>query len=253
MKGSRKIAEAAKVVEICKKIKQDYPNFELHEWHLNINTEADQKLDQIKYDYECYVNLYNRLHKQKLINDYFETEEGKALKLQMKEYIEEAKKNKKKIFSEYHKIFSDIVKTEFGKDFRLDKDCYYLKIAHKDTIQYLRECQSFKAKKTPFNGGYCFQRKGMIGWNEPFVEIRCYKEEIIVETFGFEFIDLSKNGKKQTELFIKTASFLNNKELQNKISNLFKERSKKLDIIYKIIETAERKLKNPLENENSIS
>jgi hypothetical protein len=224
MKGSRKIAEAAKVVEICKKIKQDFPNFELHEWHLNINTEADQKLYQIKYDYECYVQLYDRLHKQKLINDYFETEEGKALKLQMKEYIEEAKKNKKKIFSEYHKIFSDIVKTEFGKDFHLDKDCYDLKISHKDTIQYLH----------------------------PFVEIRFFKDEIIVETFGFEFIDLLKN-KKQSELFIKTASFLNNKELQNKLSNLFKERREKLDLVYKIIETSERKLKNPLENENSIS
>ena len=94
MKGSRKIAEAAKVVEICKKIKQDYPNFELQAWHLNIDTEASQKLEQIKYDYECYVQLYNKLHKQKLINDYFASEEGKALKLQMKEYIEEAKKNK---------------------------------------------------------------------------------------------------------------------------------------------------------------
>lgn len=249
MKGSRKIAEAAKVVEICKKIKQDYPNFELHEWHLNINTEADQKLDQIKYDYECYVNLYNRLHKQKLINDYFETEEGKALKLQMKEYIEEAKKNKKKIFSEYHKIFSDIVKTEFGKDFRLDKDCYSLKIAHKDTIQYLKEMKSWM-EGSKFHTGCCC---GKTIQEHPFIEIRCYKEEIIVETFGFEFIDLSKNDKKQTELFIKTASFLNNKELQNKISTLFKERSKKLDVIYKIIETAERKLKNPLENENRIS
>ena len=77
MKGSRKIAEAAKVVEICKKIKQDYPNFELQAWHLNIDTEASQKLEQIKYDYQCYVQLYNKLHKQKLINDYFATEEGK--------------------------------------------------------------------------------------------------------------------------------------------------------------------------------
>ena len=249
MKGSRKIAEAAKVVEICKKIKQDFPNFELHECHLNINTEADQKLEQIKYDYECYVQLYDRLHKQKLINDYFETEEGKALKLQMKEYIEEAKKNKKKVFNEYHKIFSDIVKTEFGKDFSLDKDCYDLKIAHKDTIQYLKDLKKLM-EDSKFHSGCCF---GKTSFEHPFVEIRCYKEEIIVETFGFEFMDLSKKDNKKTQLFIKTASFLNNKELQNKISNLFKERREKLDVIYKIIETAERKLKNPFENENSIS
>ena len=250
MKGSRKIAEAAKVVEICKKIKQDYPNFELHEWHLNINTEADQKLDQIKYDYECYLQLYNNLHKQKLINDYFETEEGKALKLQMKEYIEEAKKNKKKIFREYHKIFSDIVKTEFGKDYSLDKNCYDLKIAHKDTIKYFYELNTIKGQKTMFNGGCCF---GKMMTEHPFVEIMYCKEEINVRTFGFEFIVLSNKDKKQAELFIKTASFLNNKELQNKISALFKERREKLDVIYKIIETAERKLKNPLENENRIS
>lgn len=248
MKGSRKIAEASKVVEICKKIKQDFPNFELHEWHLNINTEANQKLEQIKYDYDCYTKLYSNLHKQKLINDYFETEEGKALKLQLKETIEEAKKNKKKIFSEYHKTFSTIVKTEFGKDFSLDKDCYDLKIAHKDTIQYLKEMKSWE-EDSKFHTGCCF---GKMITEHPFVEIRCYKEEIIVETFGFEFIDLSKN-KKQAELFIKTALFLNNKELQNKLSNLFKERREKLDVIYKIIENAERKLKNPLENENSIS
>lgn len=249
MKGSRKIAEAAKVVEICKKIKQDFPNFELHEWHLDINTVAAQKIYQIKYDYDCYVQLYNRLHKQKLINDYFETEEGKALKLQMKEYIEEAKKNKKKIFSEYHKIFSDIVKAEFGKDFSLDKDCYDLKIAHKDTIKYFYELNTIKGQKTMFNGGCCF---GKMLREHPFVEIRFFKDEIIVETFGFEFIDLLKN-KNQAELFIKTASFLNNKELQNKLSNLFKERREKLDLVYKIIETAESKLKNPLENENRIS
>lgn len=250
MKGSRKIAEAAKVVEICKKIKQDFPNFELHEWHLNINTEADQKLEQIKYDYQCYLQLYNKLHKQKLINDYFETEEGKALKLQMKEYIEEAKKNKKKIFREYHKIFSDIVKTEFGKDFGLDKECYDLKIAHKDTIKYFYELNTIKGQKTMFNGGCCF---GKMLREHPFVEIRYCKEEIVVDTFGFEFFVLSNNDKKHAELFIKTASFLSNKELQNKISSLFKERREKLDLVYKIIETAERKLKNPLENENSIS
>lgn len=248
MKGSRKIAEAAKVVEICKKIKQDFPNFELHEWHLNINTEADQKLEQIKYDYQCYLQLYNKLHKQKLINDYFETEEGKALKLQMKEYIEEAKKNKKKIFSEYHKIFSDIVKAEFGKDFRLDKDCYDLKIAHKDTIQYLKERRTLM-ENSKFHAPCCF---GKTTFEHPFVEIRFFKDEIIVETFGFEFIDLLKN-KNQAELFIKTASFLNNKELQNKLSALFKKRREKLDLVYKIIETAESKLKNPLENENRIS
>lgn len=248
MKGSRKIAEAAKVVEICKKIKQDYPNFELHEWHLNINTEADQKLDQIKYDYECYVNLYNRLHKQKLINDYFETEEGKALKIQMKEYIEEAKKNKKKILSEYRKIFNSIIKTEFGKDFGLDKEYYDLKIAHKDTIKYLKERKSMM-ENSKFHAPFCF---GKTIYEHPFIEIRFFKDEIIIETFGFEFIDLLKN-KNQAELFIKTASFLNNKELQNKLSNLFKERREKLDVIYKIIETAERKLKNPLENENRIS
>lgn len=248
MKGSRKIAEAAKVVEICKKIKQDFPNFELHEWHLDINAVAAQKIYQIKYDYDCYVQLYNRLHKQKLINDYFETEEGKALKLQMKEYIEEAKKNKKKIFSEYHKIFSDIVKTEFGKDFSLDKDCYDLKIAHKDTIQYLKDFKKLM-EKSKFHSCGCF---GKSSYEHPFVEIRFFKDEIIVETFGFEFIDLLKN-KNQAELFIKTASFLNNKELQNKLSNLFKERREKLDLVYKIIETAESKLKNPLENENRIS
>lgn len=248
MKGSRKIAEAAKVVEICKKIKQDYPNFDLQEWHLNIDTEAAQKLEQIKYDYQCYVQLYNKLHKQKLINDYFATEEGKALKLQMKEYIEEAKKNKKKIFREYHKIFSNIVKAEFGKDFGLDKECYDLKIAHKDTLQYLKERKQLM-ENSKFHAPCCF---GKTIYEHPFVEIRFFKDEIIVETFGFEFIDLLKN-KNQTELFIKTASFLNNKELQNKISNLFKERREKLDVIYKIIETAERKLKNPLENENRIS
>lgn len=250
MKGSRKIAEAAKVVEICKKIKQDFPNFELHEWHLNINTEADQKLDQIKYDYECYVQLYNRLHKQKLINDYFETEEGKALKLQMKEYIEEAKKNKKKILSEYHKIFSDIIKTEFGKDFRLDKDCYDLKIANKETIKSFSELNTIKGQNAMFDSGCCF---GKMMKEHPFIEIRCYKGEIIVETFGFEFIDLSKSNESKMQLFIKTASFLNNKELQNKIISLFNERREKLDLVYKIIETAERKLKNPLENENRIS
>lgn len=248
MKGSRKIAEAAKVVEICKKIKQDYPNFELHEWHLHIDTEAAQKLEQIKYDYQCYVQLYNKLHKQKLINDYFATEEGKAIKLQMKEYIEEAKKNKKKIFREYQKIFSSIVKAEFGKDFGLDKECYDLKIAHKDTIQYLKERKSMM-ESSKFHTPFCF---GKTIYEHPFIEIRFFKEEIIVETFGFEFIDLLKN-KNQAELFIKTASFLNNKELQNKLSNLFKERREKLDVIYKIIETAEHKLKNPLENENSIS
>lgn len=250
MKGSRKIAEAAKVVEICKKIKQDYPNFELQAWHLNIDTEASQKLEQIKYDYECYSRLYDRLHKQKLINDYFATEEGKALKLQMKEYINEAKKNKKKVLSEYHKIFSDIVKTEFGKDFRLDKNCYDLKIAHKDTIQYFQELNTIKGQKTMFGGGCCF---GKMLKEHPFIEIRCFKEEILIETFGFEFIDLSKGNENRVQLFIKTASFLNNKELQNKLSNLFKERREKLDVIYKIIETAENKLKNPLENENSIS
>lgn len=249
MKGSRKIAEAAKVVEICKKIKQEYPKFELKEWHLDINTVAAQKIYQIKYDYDCYVQLYNRLHKQKLINDYFETEEGKALKLQMKEYIEEAKKNKKKIFSEYHKIFSDIVKTEFGKDFSLDKDCYDLKIAHKDTIQYLKDFKKLM-ENSKFHSCGCF---GKSSFEHPFVEIRFFKDEIIVETFGFEFMDLSKKDNKKAELFIKTASFLNNKELQNKISTLFKERREKLDVVYKIIETAESKLKNPLENENRIS
>lgn len=249
MKGSRKIAEAAKVVEICKKIKQEYPKFELKEWHLDINTVAAQKIYQIKYDYDCYVQLYNRLHKQKMINDYFETEEGKALKLQMKEYIEEAKKNKKKIFSEYNKIFSDIVKTEFGKDFSLDKDCYDLKIVHKDTIQYLKELKMMM-ENSKFHSCGCF---GKSSYEHPFVEIRFFKDEIIVETFGFEFMDLSKKDNKKAELFIKTASFLNNKELQNKISTLFKERREKLDVVYKIIETAESKLKNPLENENSIS
>lgn len=249
MKCSRKIAEAAKVVEICKKIKQDFPNFELHECHLNINTEADQKLEQIKCDYDYYTKLYNNLHKQKLVNDYFETEEGKSLKLQLKDTIEEAKKNKKKIFREYQKIFSSIVKTEFGKDFGSDKDCYYLKIAHKDTIQYLQEMKSW-FEDSKFHTGCCC---GKTTHEHPFVEINFYNDELIVETFGFEFIDLSKNDKKQTELFIKTASFLNNKELQNQIISLYKERREKLDEIYKIIETAERKLKNPFENEDSIS
>lgn len=250
MKGSRKIVEAAKVVEICKKIKQDYPNFDLQEWHLNIDTEAAQKLDQIKYDYQCYVQLYNKLHKQKLINDYFASEEGKSLKVQLKATIEEAKKNKKKVFSEYHKIFSSIIKDEFGKDYSLDKNCYDLKIAHKDTIQYFKELNTIKGQKTMFGGGCCF---GKMLKEHPFIEIRCYKEEILIETFGFEFIDLSKDNENRIHLFIKTASFLNNKELQNKISDLFKERREKLDEIYKIIDTAESKLKNPLENENSIS
>jgi hypothetical protein len=167
----------------------------------------------------------------------------------MEEYIKEAKKNKKKVFSEYHKIFSDIVKTEFGKDFSLDKDCYDLKIAHKDTIQYLKELKMMM-ENSKFHAPCCF---GKTSYEHPFVEIRFFKEEIIVETFGFEFMDLSKNDNKKTELFIKTAAFLNNKELQNKISALFKERREKLDLIYKIIETSERKLKNPLENENRIS
>ena len=210
MKGSRKIAEAAKVVEICKKIKQDYPNFELQAWHLNIDTEASQKLEQIKYDYQCYVQLYNKLHKQKLINDYFATEEGKALKLQMKEYIEEAKKNKKKIYREYQKIFSSIVKTEFGKDFGLDKECYDLKIAHKDTIQYLKDRKSMM-ESSKFHTPFCF---GKTIYEHPFIEIRFFKEEIIVETFGFEFIDLLKNKgwqiiqQKQTKLSLDQAKEL---------------------------------------------
>lgn len=249
MKGSRKIAEAAKVVEICKKIKQEYPKFELNEWHLNLDGVAAQKMYQIKFDYDCYVQLYNRLHKQKLVNDYFETEEGKALKLQLQETIKNAKKKKNKILSEYLKIFNSIVKSEFGKDFSLDKDCYDLKIAHKDTIQYLKELKMMM-ESSKFHSCGCF---GKTSYEHPFVEIRFFKDEIIVETFGFEFINLSKNDNQKTELFIKTASFLNNKELQNKISALFKERREKLDVIYKIIETAENKLKNPLENENSIS
>lgn len=250
MKGSRKIAEAAKVVEICKKIKQEYPKFELNTCHLNIDYEAAQKMYQIKFDYDCYVQLYDRLHKQKLINDYFETEEGKALKFQLKETIKEAKKNKNKIFSEYHKIFGDIVKTEFGKDFSLDKDCYDLKIANKETIKSFSELNTIKGQKAMFDSGCCF---GKMMKEHPFIEIRCYKGEIIVETFGFEFIDLSKSNESKMQLFIKTASFLNNKELQNKIISLFNERREKLDVIYKIIETAESKLKNPLENENRIS
>lgn len=248
MKGSIKLAEAEKVVNLCKKIKQEFPKFELREQYLNVNTVAEQKLYHIKYDYEYFTNIYKNLNKQKQVNDYFETEEGKALKLQLKETIEDAKKNKKKIFNEYHKIFNSIVKTEFGKDFGLDKDCYDLKIAHKDTIQYLKEMKSWM-EDSKFHTGCCC---GKTTHEHPFVEIRFFKDEIIVETFGFEFIDLLKN-KNQAELFIKTASFLNNKELQNKLSNLFKERREKLDVIYKIIETAERKLKNPLENENRIS
>lgn len=250
MKGSRKIAEAAKVVEICKKIKQDYPNFDLQAWHLNIDAEASQKLDQIKYDYECYSRLYDRLHKQKLINDYYESEEGKALKLQLKETIKEANKNKKKVLSEYHKIFSAIVKTEFGNDYSLDKNCYDLKIAHKDTIKSFSKPDKEKEQNIMFSVGCCF---GKMLKDHPFIEIRCFKEEILIETFGFEFIDLTNGNENKVQLFIKTASFLNNKELQNKISDLFKERREKLDEIYKIIETAERKLKNPLENENRIS
>lgn len=245
MKGSRKIAEAAKVVEICKKIKQEYPNFDLQEWHLNIDTEASQKLDKIKYDYECYVQLYNRLHKQKMINDYFESEEGKALKLQLKEDIKEAKKNKKKILSEYNKIFSSIVKTEFGEDYSLDKNCYDLKIAHKDTIKTFSKNDTTKEQKIMFNVGYCF---GKMIKEHPFIEIRCYKEEVIVETFGFDSFNLLKNNERQIQLFIKTASFLNNKELQNKIISLFNERREKLNEIYRTIETAEQKLRNPLEN-----
>jgi hypothetical protein len=250
MKGSIKLAEAVKVVEICKKIKQEFPKFDLKKQYLDVSCVALQKIYQIRYDYKYFVDIYNKLNEQKRVHDYFETEEGKALKLQMEEYIKEAKKNKKKVFSEYHKIFSDIVKTEFGKDFSLDKDCYDLKIAHKDTIKYFYELNTIKGQKTMLNSGCCF---GKMSYEHPFVERRFFKEEIIVETFGFEFMDLSKNDNKKTELFIKTAEFLNNKELQNKISALFKERREKLDLIYKIIETSERKLKNPLENENRIS
>lgn len=249
MKGSIKLAEAVKVVEICKKIKEEFPKFDLKKQYLDIGSVALQKIYQIRYDYKYFVDIYNKLQEQKRIQDYFETEEGKALKLQMEEYIKEAKKNKKKIFSEYHKIFSDIVKTEFGKDFSLDKDCYDLKIAHKDTIQYLKELKMMM-ESSKFHSCGCF---GKSSYEHPFVEIRFFKDEIIVETFGFEFMDLSKKDNKKAELFIKTAAFLNNKELQNKLSNLFKERREKLDLIYKIIETAERKLKNPLENENRIS
>ena len=250
MKGSRKIAEAAKVVEICKKIKQEYPKFELNEWHLNLEGVAAQKMYQIKFDYDCYVQLYNRLHKQKLVNDYFETEEGKALKLQLQETIKNAKKKKNKILSEYHKIFSDIVKSEFGKDFSLDKNSYDLKIANRETIKSFSQLDKEKEQKIMFSVGCCY---GKMMKDHPFIEIRCYKGEIIVETFGFEFIDLSKSNESKMQLFIKTASFLNNKELQNKIISLFNERREKLDGIYKIIETAENKLKNPLENEGSIS
>ena len=173
----------------------------------------------------------------------YDTEEGKVLKLQLKETIEKANKNKKKVLSEYNKIFSSIVKTEFGKDFGLDKECYDLKIAHKDTIQYLKE-RKLLMENSKFHTGCCFEKTT---YEHPFVEIRFYKEEIIVEAFGFEFIDLSKSNENKIQLFIKTASFLNNKKLQNKISDLFKERREKLDEIYKIIETAEHKLKNSLE------
>lgn len=248
MKGSRKLTEAVKVVNLCKKIKQEFPSYNLNKFFLDVENEMTRTLDSIKNDYIYFTSQYNCLQKLKKINDYFATEEGKALKLQMKEYIEEAKKNKKKIYREYQKIFSDIVKAEFGKDFGLDKECYDLKIAHKDTLQYLKERKSL-IESSKFHTPFCF---GKTIYEHPFVEIRFFKDEIIIETFGFEFIDLLKN-KNQAELFIKTASFLNNKELQNKLSNLFKERREKLDVIYKIIETAERKLKNPLENENRIS
>ena len=82
--------------------------------------------------------------------------------------------------------------------------------------------------------------------------MHCYNDGITIETFGFEFIKLQDN-KKQTELFIKTASLLSDKELQNKIISLFNERSEKINELNKIIEDAEYKLKNPFENENRIS
>lgn len=257
MKYSKKIAEAAKVVEICKKIKQDFPNFELKECYLNIPTKDDQKLEQInifqflkleqiKYDYDYYKNLYYNLHKQKLINDYFETEEGKALKNQLEETIKNGNENQNKIFNEYHEIFGSLVKSKFGQDFDTVEDWQGLKISDSNTIEYQKKCNSDDCKKTEFNGfGFSLIRN-------PFILLHCYKDGITIETFGFEFIKLQDN-KKQTELFIKTASLLSDKELQNKIISLFNERNEKINEINKIIEDAEYKLKNPFENENSIS
>lgn len=260
MKHSIKIAEAAKVVEICKKIKQDFPNFKIKECYLNIPTEDGQKLEQInmfrflkleqiKYDYDYYTKLYNKLHKQKLINDYFETEEGKALKIQLEETIKNGNENKNKIFDEYHEIFRSLVKSKFGQEFDIFESWRGLKIAYSDTIEYKKNHNSDDYKKTEFQDAFCFC--GMRKKN-PFILIRCYNDEITIETFGFEFIEL-KDNKKQTELFIKIASLLSDKELQNKIISIFGERRKKIDEITKIIEDAEYKLKNPFENENSIS
>lgn len=166
MKYSRKIAEAAKVVEICKKIKQEFPNFEIKEVYLNIPTEDGQKLEQInmfrflkleqiEYDYDYYTKLYNNLHKQKLINDYFETEEGKALKIQLEETIKNGNENKNKIFDEYHEIFRSLVKSKFGQDFNTVEDCHGLKISNSNTIEYYKKRNSYYCKKTEFNG-FCF-------------------------------------------------------------------------------------------------
>ncbi len=243
---ARKTEEAKKVVELCKKIKQEFPDYYIKEWYFDIDAVANQKLAHIKYDYECFVDLYNKLQKQKRVNDHYSTEDGKALKIQLENTIKEGNENKNKIFDEYHEIFRSLVKSKFGQDFDIDEGWHGLRIAYNDTIEYLKKYESNDGKTKEFSDEFCF--RGMRKKN-PFILMRCWKDEIIIETFGFEFFEL-KNDKKQTELFIKTASLLSDKELQNKIISLFGERYKKIDEITKIIEDTEYKLKNPLNNEN---
>ena len=247
MKGSRKIAEATKVVEICKKIKQEFPDYHIEDRYFDIDTMAEQlKLVYIKQDYEYFVNLYNNLQKKKKVNDHFSTEEGKSLKLQLEDTIKEGKENKNKIFDEYHEIFRSLVKSKFGQDFDIDEGWHGLEIAHSDTIEYNKKHNSNNGETPEFSGDFNFMKYRE---KNPFILIRSWKDEIIIETFGFAFMEL-KDNKKQTELFVKTASLLSDKELQNKIISLFDERHKKIDEITKIIEDAENKLKNPLNDEN---
>lgn len=243
---ARKTEEAKKVVEICKKIKQEFPDYYIKEWYFDINAVANQKLAHIKYDYEYVVDLYNKLQKQKRVNDHFSTEDGKALKSQLEDTIKEGNENKNKIFDEYHEIFRSLVKSKFGQDFDIDEGWHGLQIAYNDTIAYMKKSDSDENKTTEFPKGFGFAERR----KHPYILMRCWKDEIIIETFGFDFIEL-KNDKKQTELFIKTASLLSDKELQNKIISLFDERRKKIDEITKIIEDAEYKLKNPLNNEEN--
>lgn len=243
---ARKTEEAKKVVEICKKIKQEFPDYYIEERYFDIDKMAELKLVYIKQDYEYFVNLYNKLQKQKRVNDHFSTEEGKALKIQLEDTIKESNENKNKIFDEYSKIFRSLVKSKFGQDFDTDEGWHGLRIAHNDTIAYLQKLNSDEGKSMKFPDRGSFFRK----CEYPFIEIYGYKNGIMIENFGFEFIDLPGNDKKQIELFIKTASLLNDKELQNKIISLLTERREKIKEINKIIEDSEYKLKNPLNNKN---